>query len=326
MKTTTNNPDTHNPDSYSLTHTSTSEMGGSFLGHLWASIAATVILTVICCGIYPLAIWGIAQTVFPAKANGSLVTKDGTFTSDVSLAVGSSLLGQNFALPGYFAPRPSAAGNGYDATSSGGSNLGPLSDKLINGVTTSPTAPATQPAESLTFDGLRLRTIHYAVANNIAFKLHHAVYAKKADGTYDLNVTDEVPLKSFQDAQGNLNDVALVDAFPHPTADTEYARTVTVADNFAQPIPADAVTASGSGLDPHISPENAEVQKARVAAARNIKPEQVEDLIVAHTDGRSLGIFGDPGVNVLMLNIALDARYPFPAARATQPAGKGDKR
>jgi K+-transporting ATPase ATPase C chain len=319
MKTNNDTPDTHNPDSYSLTHNKSADSGGSFLGHLWASVAATVILTVICCGLYPLVVWGIAQGVFPAKANGSLVTKDGTSTSDAQLAVGSSLLGQNFSLAGYFHPRPSAAGAGYDSTSSGGSNLGPLSDKLINGVTNAATTqPTTQP-ESLAFDGIRLRTIHYMTDNNIAFKLHHAVYVKDDQGNYTLVPKDEVPFKIFQDAQGNWNEPALVDAFPHPTSNDEYSRTVLIADSWGQLIPGDAVTASSSGLDPHISPENAEIQKARVAAARNIKPEQVEELITAHTDGRDLGILGDPGVNVLMLNIALDAKYPLPAPPATQP-------
>jgi K+-transporting ATPase ATPase C chain len=297
------------------TETTTSETGGSFLGHLWASIAATVILTVICCGAYPLVVWGIGQAIFPVKANGSLVTKDGKMTADPSQAVGSALLGQTFSLPGYFHPRPSAAGAGYDPTASSGSNLGPLSDKLLNGVTTpATTQPTTQP-ESLAFDGVRLRTIHFASDNNIAFTLHHAVYVKQADGSFTLEPKDEVPAKSLQDAQGNWNDTALVDAFPHPTSDDEYGRTVLIADNFAQPIPGDAVTASASGLDPQISPANAELQKGRIAAARNIKPEQVEDLIKANTDGPDLGILGDAGVNVLMLNLALDAKYPLPAPK-----------
>jgi K+-transporting ATPase ATPase C chain len=281
----------------------------SFLGHLWASIASTVILTVICCGIYPLVIWVIAQAVFPHQANGSLVKKDGTAALKDEDAAGSSLLGQNFSLPGYFHPRPSAAGNGYDATNSSGSNLGPLSDKLINGLTTSPTAPATQPAESLTFDGIRLRTIHYAVDNGITFKLFNVAPA----GT-----RTEIPLAKFQDSQGNLNDIALVDAFPHPTTSDDAKRTVLIADNFSKPIPGDAVTASGSGLDPHISPANAEMQKNRIASARNIKPELVKALIAEHTDQPDLGILGDPGVNVLMLNLALDAKYPVP----TSPANK----
>ena len=119
-----------------------------FLHHLWASIAATVLLVVICCGLYPLIVWGIAQAVFPNQANGSLVKKDGTFTTKDEEAVGPALLGQNFALPGYFHPRPSAAGNGYDAANSSGSNLGPLSDKLINGVPgTPPACPTRRPGE-----------------------------------------------------------------------------------------------------------------------------------------------------------------------------------
>ena len=117
----------------------TADGGGSFLGHLWASIAATIILAIICCGIYPLVDLGRSpRPSSPAQANGSLVKKDGTYTTKDEEAVGSSLIGQNFSLPGYFHPRPSAAGSGYDATSSGGTNLGPLSDKLING-TTKPT-------------------------------------------------------------------------------------------------------------------------------------------------------------------------------------------
>ena len=290
--------------------------------HIWPSIASTILLLIICCGVYPLVVWGISQTIFAGKANGSLVAKDGTSTTKEQDAVGSSLLGQSFSAAGYFHPRPSAAGNGYDATASSGTNLGPLSDKLINGLTTSPTAPATQPAESLTFDGIRLRTIHYAVDNGISFKLYHATYVKQDDGAIILAHKEEVPLKIFEDAQGNLNDIALVDAFPHPITGADapdYTRTVLIADDFGAPIPGDAVTASGSGLDPHISPGNAELQKNRIAAARGIKPEQVEELITAHTDGPDLGILGDPGVNVLMLNVALDNKYPISAPPSTQP-------
>jgi K+-transporting ATPase ATPase C chain len=318
MKSTTENPEIKQAHK---------EDGGSFFGHLWASIASTVIFLIICCGLYPLLVWGIAQLVFPNQANGSMVKKDGTPTIKDDEAVGSSLLGQNFSLPGYFHPRPSAAGNGYDPTSSGGSNLGPLSDKLINGQTqaaatqptTAPvvgasTAPAaSQPAETLAYDGLRLRTIHYAVDNNIPFKL----YSVASDGS-----KTEVPISKFQDSQGNLNDVALVDAFPHPASDAP-DRTVLIAADFGTPIPADAVTASASGLDPHITPTNAQLQAQRVADARKITVDQVKELIGQHTDGPSLGFLGDPGVNVLMLNLALDAKYPVPAAApATQPASK----
>jgi len=301
------------------------DSGGSFLGHIWASIAFTVTLGIICCGVYPAVVYGLAQLIFPAQANGSLVKADGTSTTKDEDAVGSSLIGQNFSLPQYFHPRPSAAGNGYDPTSSGGTNLGPLSDKLINGLTTSPTPPATQPAESLTFDGIRLRTIHYANDNNIAFKLYHAVYVTHDDGTITLDRKEEVPLKTFEDAQGNLNDVALVDAFPHPTpanitsTPSEYSRTVLIADDFATPIPGDAVTASGSGLDPHISPENAKLQAQRVADARHVSVDKVLALVDQKTDQPSLGFLGDPGVNVLMLNLALDAAAPMPAPPATAP-------
>ena len=318
------------------------EAVGSFLAPLWASIAFTITLGIICCGVYPLVVWGIAQTLFPNQANGSLLNRSGAYTTKDSEAVGSALLGQPFSLPGYFHPRPSAAGNGYDPTSSGGSNLGPLSDKLINGLTQTPPAPATQPttqasapaatqavaaatapttapAETLAFDGVRLRTLHYAMDNNISFKLYNV----KPDGT-----RTEVPLKQFQDGQGNLNDVALVDAFPHPENDAA-DRVVLVADDFKTAdgtpvmIPADAVTASGSGLDPHITPENAAMQAARVAAARKVPVDQLNAMINQYTDTPGLGILGDPGVNVLRLNLALDAKFPLPAAPAapaTQPA------
>ncbi len=309
------------------------------------------------------------------QANGSLLRKDGSFTSnpDDPQIVGSALIGQNFSAPQYFHPRPSAAGNGYDATASGGTNLGPLSDKLINGVTatapapapttaaatdtapatvastgtapasqaaasapdTSPaaasapatgpalasapaSAPATAPAivETLSYDGVRLRAIHYAVDNNIAFKL----YTLKLDDNGNTVSKTEVPIAKFEDKDGNLLDTALVDAFPHPQSDTP-DKLPLIASDFATPIPADAVTASGSGLDPHISPDNAELQKARIAKARNISPEAVEKLINQYTDGPSLGIFGDPGVNVLRLNLALDQTAPMPAtATATAPA------
>jgi K+-transporting ATPase ATPase C chain len=294
--------------------------GGSLLRHIWASIGATLVLGAVCCALYPLAVWAIAQGVFPLQANGSLVAKDGTPTSDDTKAVGSSLIGQNFSLPGYFHPRPSAAGNGYDATNSGGSNLGPLSDKLINGATqtapppaTAPAtgAPAAPPAETLAFDGVRLRVIHYCVENGIAFKL----YRVKPDGTR----IAEVPLSKYQDKDGNLLDIKLVDDFPHPPTDGK-DKTPLIAADFATLVPADAVTASGSGLDPHISPENAALQAQRVADARKLPKEKVLELIKQHTDGPDLGILGDPGVNVLMLNLALDKIAPLAATPAAAAA------
>jgi K+-transporting ATPase ATPase C chain len=240
-----------------------------------------------------------------------LVKKDGSYTTNDKEAVGSALLGQNFGAPQYFHPRPSAAGNGYDATSSGGSNLGPISDKLLNGATTQP-APAatTQTAspETLAYDGVRLRAIHYAVDNGIAFKL----YKVKLGDEGKIVTKSEVPLSNYQDKDGNLKDTDLVDAFPH--AGDPADKTPLIADDFATLIPADAVTASASGLDPHISPENARLQAQRVADARKMNKTAVLDLIEKYTDRPDFGILGDPGVNVLRLNLALDKAAPVPPA------------
>lgn len=179
---------------------------------------ATIVLALICCGVYPLVVFGIGQAAFREKANGSLIVdKDGTVR-------GSRLLGQGFTAEKYFHPRPSAAGNGYDAANSGGSNLGPTSQKL-----------------------------------NDAIKDRVEAY-RKENGLKDTDA-----------------------------------------------IPADAVTASGSGLDPHISLRNAELQLSRVAKARNLSEAKVRELMAQNTDPRQLGILGDPGVNVLMLNLALDS-------------------
>jgi potassium-transporting ATPase KdpC subunit len=182
------------------------------------SVLATLALTVILCGLYPLVVWGIAQVAFPRQANGSLVEVKGNI-------IGSSLLAQNFSGPQYFHPRPSAAGDiGYDGASSGGSNLGPLSRKLS--------------------DQVKERAEKYRTENNL------------------------------------------------PAATL---------------VPADAVTASGSGLDPHISLRNAEMQAPRVAQARKLNGDKVKKLIQDATEGPDLGFLGESGVNVLRLNVALDA-------------------
>lgn len=242
------------------------------------SFVATVVMAVICCGVYPAVVWGLAQGIFAHKANGSLVRKDGTPTNLDAEAVGSALLGQSFTDAKYFHPRPSAAGAGYDATASSGTNLGPLSAKLLNGVV----APATQPAQPPTvgYDGVKLRTLLYAQENNIEV------------------VESSRPLKSFQDAKENYDQVKLIDAF------NDAERPLTF--RTAKPIPPDAVTSSASGLDPHISVENAAIQAKRVADARKISVDRVTTLIAQNTDKPDLGVFGDPGVNVLKLNIALD--------------------
>jgi len=178
---------------------------------------ATLILAVVCCGLYPLIVFGLAQIAFHDKANGSLL-RDAS-----GIVRGSRLIGQAFDGEKYFHPRPSAAGNGYDSLNSGGSNLGPTSQKL-----------------------------------NDALKERIAAYRS------------ENALKENE------------------------------------PVPADAVTASASGLDPHISPRNAELQAARVAKARGLPVDNVRTLVAQNTDAPDWGILGEPGVNVLQLNLALD--------------------
>ena len=194
-------------------------------------LLALPILTLLTGIAYPIAVGVIARPMFPDQAAGSLIVRDGKVT-------GSKLIAQGFVGPGYFHPRPSAAGAGYDGASSGGTNLGPAHPKLRDGL---PDDPATEADES--FVGVRQLAAQYRRENG-------------------------------------LGDDALV--------------------------PIDAVTRSGSGLDPHISPENAALQADRVAGARDLAPALVRDLIARHTLHRQLGIFGQPRVAVLELNLALD--------------------
>jgi|SRR5580693_151094 K+-transporting ATPase ATPase C chain len=187
---------------------------------LLPALRMTLLMTVLTGLIYPLAVTGLCQMLFRDKANGSLITVNGQ-------VIGSELIGQNFSKALYFQPRPSAAGNdGYDATASGGSNLGPTNQKLIDRVKAS--------------------------------------------------------AEKFQKEN----------------------------PSYTGPLPADLVTASGSGLDPHISPASAAAQAHRVAQARGISDAQIATLIDSHTQGRDLGFLGEPRVNVLLLNLALDREYP----------------
>jgi potassium-transporting ATPase KdpC subunit len=227
-----------------------------------------LVMTVLTGLVYPAVITGISQLVFRDQANGSLIVSNGQ-------VVGSRLIGQNFSKPEYVHPRPSAAGSGYDPTASGGTNLGPTSAKLLNGTT----KIDEKKTEVVDFDGIKDRIVHYCVDNDIPFD-------------------SSMPLDAFKDAQGNLDDVKLIKAFNDDKAPLVFTPKT--------PIPADAVTASASGLDPHISPGNAQAQAARVAKARGVSVEQVQGLIAQHTDGRSLGFLGEPSVNVLELNLALD--------------------
>lgn len=239
------------------------------------SVAATLVLTAFVSALYPVVVWGLAQVFFPHKANGSLIDRGGNPTTNDSDAVGSSLIGQNFADAKYFRPRPSAAGGGYDPTASGGTNLGPTSAKLLTGAV----KKDDKGKEVVDFDGVQLRIVHYCIENGLAFE-------------------SSAPIKDYQDAQGNLDDVKLIKAFN----DDKAALTITPKNT----IPADAVTASASGLDPHISLANARIQVPRVAAARKLSEDVVTRMVEESTDGPGLGILGDPAVNVLRVNLALD--------------------
>jgi len=189
----------------------------NIMRNLVVAVLMTVVTTVLLGLVYPLVVTVIAQLAFPAQANGQLIERDGR-------VVGSRLLGQSFSSPGYFRPRPSAAGTGYDAANSAGSQLGPTNKKLI-------------------------------------------------------------------DAVG---------------ANVEAARR----ENPGVAVPIDLVTTSASGLDPHLSPAGADFQVPRVARERGLPEVEVRRLVEANTAGRQLGILGEPRVNVLELNLALDAQHP----------------
>ncbi len=227
-----------------------------------------LVMTVLTGLLYPAVVTAIAQALFADKANGSLITANGE-------VVGSRLIGQNFSKPEYFHPRPSAAGGGYDPTASAGSNLGPTSAKLING-TTKKDEKGNDVAD---FVGIKTRVVHYVVENELPY-------------------TSSAPIESFKDAEGQLDDLKLINAFSDAKTPLVFTPQT--------PIPADAVTASSSGLDPHISPANAQAQTARVARARGVAVDQVQALVREHTEGRDFGFLGEPRVNVLELNLALD--------------------
>src|ERR1035437_5905943 len=231
-----------------------------------------IFMTIVLGVVYPLMMTGISQVIFPKQANGSLI-KAG------DKVVGSELIGQNFSKPEYFHPRPSSAGNGYDATASGGANLGPTSARLVHGTT----KMDDKKKEVGDFAGINLRIVHYCVENDLPYE-------------------SSVPLDRFKDAKGDLDDVKLIKAFNDDKAPLMFTPKA--------PIPADAVTGSGSGLDPYISPDFARVQAARVAKARGIQVDQANQLVAQFTEGPDLGLLGEPRVNVLKLNLALDQQFP----------------
>lgn len=197
------------------------------------ALGLTVIFVVLTGLIFPGLIWAVGQAAFSHQANGSLI-KDGN-----GKVIGSELLGQSFTKPEYFHPRPSAAGAGYDAANSGGTNLGPTSDKLINGINDDQATPDADES----YAGINDLSVAYRAENNV----------------------------------------------PKETK-----------------LPADAVTRSASGLDPHISPANALLQAPRVAQARRMDVEEVKALVGQHTESRFAGVYGEPRVNVLKLNLVLD--------------------
>lgn len=242
------------------------------LKELGPGLRLTIVFTVLTGLIYPVVMTGLSEAIFPRQSKGSLVTVNGK-------VVGASLIGQPFAKPEYFHPRPSAAGNGYDATRSGATNLGPTSAKLLHGTT----KMDDKKNEVVDFDGIDDRIVHYCVDNNIPYE-------------------SSVPLDQFKDSHGNLDDVKLIKAFNDDKAPLVFTPRA--------PIPQDAVTASASGLDPHISPANAETQATRVAKARSVPPDQVKQLISQFTDHPDWGFLGEPRVSVLLLNVALDQRFP----------------
>ena len=188
----------------------------NLMKQIYPAVAITVVLTVFLGLVYPVVVTGLAYVIFPAKAQGSLIEKDGKI-------IGSRLIGQPFSGPGYFHSRPSAAGTGYDGSASAGTQLGPTSRKLL-----------------------------------------------------------ETNVKTAADSLRE--------------------------DNPTLPIPVDLVTASASGLDPHITPAAARFQIPRVARERAISEEEVRRLVRGHTEGRQFGLLGEPRVNVLELNLALDER------------------
>ena len=235
------------------------------------SLRMMAVLTVLTGLLYPAFMTAVAHFTFPVQASGSLVTVNGQ-------PIGSTLIGQYFTQSRYFHPRPSLAGSGYDATASGGSNLGPTSAKLLYGTT----KLDAQNHEQVDFDGIALRLVHYCIDNALPY---HAT----------------LPLAQFNDAQGHLDDVKLIKAFNDPSHTFIFTPQVA--------IPADAVTASASGLDPEISPANAELQIARIARARKASPDQIRTLVAQSTERAWMGLIGEPRVNVLRLNLALDKAY-----------------
>jgi K+-transporting ATPase ATPase C chain len=290
----------------------------------WAALRALLMLTVIVGIGYPLFIWLVAQIPgLHDKANGSIVEVNGK-------PVGSSLIGQLFTddkgnvLPQYFQSRPSAAGAGYDPLSTSASNLGP--ENIVD-------TPG-DPAKSADDNGYKASLLSLVCSRSKAIGDLEGVSGSRPFCTGD-GVGAVLSVIGPRDARGNVVSPRQVVSVNEPCNTTtrpfvetyegvrvecakfgeDYSAGLIVPIRGAAAgdpvIPADAVTASGSGLDPHISPAYADLQVARVAKTRGVSADVIRQVVAAHTDGRTLEFFGEPRVNVLELNLALDQKYPI---------------
>jgi K+-transporting ATPase c subunit len=300
----------------------------NFVRMHWAAFRALLVLTVITGFAYPLLIWLVAQIPgLHDKAEGSILTANGK-------PVGSRLIGQLFtdkdgnALPQYFQSRPSAAGNGYDPTSSSASNLGPES------IVDTPADPAQLKAGKSASDaGFKPSLLTQVCTRSSAVGQLEGVDGSRAFCTGG-GVGAVLSVIGPRDAGGNVIHPTRVVSVNEPCETTQapflviyrgvrvecakYGEDYTIGQIVpirgaapADPaVPADAVTASGSGLDPHISFAYADLQVARVAKARHVSPDQIRAVLAQYRSGRDLGFFGEPTVNVLELNVQLDHKYP----------------
>ncbi|OUC99582.1 potassium-transporting ATPase subunit C [Streptosporangium minutum] len=276
-----------------------------------AALRALLVLTLILGAAYPLLVTGVAQAVFGGNANGSIVQKDGK-------DVGSALVGQKFTdaegdpVGKYFQSRPSAAGDGYDMLSTSASNLGP--EDVVDVLP----VPGAKDGEGHPDEGRQSLLTQVCARSEAVGELEGVSGARPYCAPGGVGAV----LKVFPAVGTPVRAVSVNQACPavpfvaeyrgvkvecgRPGEDYAAGRTVPVRGDARAVVPADAVTASGSGLDPHISPAYAGLQAPRVARERGLPLEKVRRLIEENTAGRSLGFMGEPGVNVLQLNLALD--------------------
>ncbi|WP_433575891.1 potassium-transporting ATPase subunit C [Nocardia brasiliensis] len=283
-----------------------------------AALRALLVLTAITGIAYPLVVFAVAQLPgLHDKADGSLVKSGDT-------VVGSSLIGQSFtdtdgnALVQYFQSRPSAAGtNGYDPMATAASNLGP--ESIVDTLAADPAetklsllstvcARSKAIADREGVDGARPFCTSTGVGAVLSVIGPRDGRGEVTQPTRVVSVNEACPATPFLSAYKGVQVECA-----QPGADYSAGRIVPIFGDASvdTPVPSDAVTAGGSGLDPHISPRYADIQIARVAKARNISEDQVRQVVDAHTDGRTLGFLGEPRVNVVELNLDLDQRYPF---------------